>query len=144
MGYVVKFVLIYGILLASWFGLKDVYAKYFRNTSQALFGTFGANGIVDFQPITKRDKLDHNSEEFDITVIFLNREMIKKFKKQALARGDRGNVGINFKTKKLLIVSRGIGYLPTILVVALVTATPIALSRKVQGLFFSLIFGDAS
>ncbi len=137
--YVVKFIMVYGILLASWFVVKDYYAEYFRIASQALFGAFGDEGIVDFQPMTKTDKLDHNSEEFDITVIFLNREIVKRFEKQVLARGYRGTVSIDFETKKSFLVSRGIGHLPTILVVALIVATPFAISRKMSAIFFGLI-----
>ena len=138
-GMVLRFALLYGLLYWGWIGVKDFYPKVFRNAAQYMFGEFGSSGVVIFQPVSEQEKLDKTFQEHDVTVLFLNQQIMDELSLQASNQGNTGTVEVKVEIKKSFLISRTLGYIPTIFVVALVLATPSGTSRKLSALFAGLI-----
>ena len=102
--FALRLLLVYGLLIIPWPGLKSGYGSLFRTSGNGLLHAFGFRGIVELRPPAE----EHAA--WDI-------EMHMK----------------NLKTRERWHVeysSRGWGYLPTAAIVALILATPLAWSRR--------------
>lgn len=110
--FAVRLLLVYGLLIVPWPGLKEGYGNLFRSCGDSLFGSFGSQGVVAFRSPPKKhaawDTLVH-------------------FRKRGNASG-----------WKLEFSSRGWAYLPTAAVVALVLATPLPWTRRWRALILAL------
>jgi hypothetical protein len=117
-GFCVRFILIYGLLIAPWPGLEGAYAKFFRAGGGFLFESFGSKGKVIFEPYSQKDVAD-------TTLTLVNRKQI----------GPDGQAPAWWTH----ISSRYSGYLDAVFVVSLILATPIPWSRKSRALFLGVI-----
>ena len=115
------FILAIGLLLAPWPGLKDGHAHALRAVGNALFGHFGAKGIVVFRA------LDDGADPLHNTIIYLgNRDRL-------LPGGQLDVVSVKFS-------SRYTAWLPAALVAALVLATPLPWRRRWVALGWGLLW----
>ena len=109
--------LFYGLLDAPWPGLQERYSAAYRAAGNYLFGSFGSDGVVRFQPRPS------GQVRVDTDVI--------------LARRD-SNMG-----RAVTQTPRRLGYLPTAEVIALIVATPIPWARRCWALLWGLILVHA-
>ena len=113
LGFVVRAMIVYGVLVAPWPGLREGYANGFRFAAGMAFGHFGRDGLVSFHPLSGNDSgMD--------TQIRL---------------GKRGEPYIGPIKHNTRIAD----YLPTSCVIALVIATPIPWSRRWKALLWGLV-----
>lgn len=104
MRFALRLLLVYGLLIIPWPGLKSGYGSVFRTCGNGLVQPLGLGGMVEFRPPPEKHAA------WDV-------EMHMK----------------NPKTRKQWHVeysSRGWAYLPTAAIVALIVATPLAWSRR--------------
>ena len=111
-GFLLKFVLIFGLLIAPWPGWNDFYAGYFRGFGQLAFGASEGKRVVDFSP----SKPEQLASGLDTQLTLGNRDLLDSRGKGSLKR-------VNLDT-------RSIGWVPTALTAALVLATPIPWRRR--------------
>ncbi len=111
------FVLVYGLLMAPWPGLRTAYSRFYRASAASLFGSFGSKGIVHFR--------QSGNVEYDTDVLIFNRDRVK----------DNGGPVV----VQLGINSRYGGYMSTVFLIALVAATPIFWRRKGWAMVWGMI-----
>jgi hypothetical protein len=118
--FLLRFLVIFGLLIAPWPGLNQAYSGYFQSLGQMVFGSSGES--------PRKVTVEPSSGErvgLDTRIILQN---------TAFAASDG---------KKLLraeeIDSRSIGWVPTALTVALVLATPIPWTRRLTALAGGLV-----
>ncbi len=110
--FAIRLVLVYGLLIVPWPGLKEGYGTLFRSCGDSLFGSFGSQGVVSFRaPPTKHAAWD----------------TVAHFRKRGNASG-----------WKLEFSAWSWGYLPTAAVVALVFATPAPWKRRWRAMLLAL------
>jgi hypothetical protein len=113
-GFFVRLVLLYGLLVMPWPGLLASYAAGYGAVGNAIFGSFGRDGVVRFEPLAAgREKMDT-----EISI---------------------GNLRTRPPPKRAEHSARLTGYLPTAEVVALILATPIAWRRRWKALLWGLL-----
>jgi hypothetical protein len=110
--FVCGFAVIYGLLLAPWPGWADFYGQYFRDGGNAIFGSNGGERILRFEAHRQTQGLS----SIDSRIVLGN---------HALATSD-GKMPVTM----LGLDSRGIGWVPTALTIALIVATPIPWQRR--------------
>ncbi len=137
--HVLGFVLLYGLFLCAWIVVQGFYANQLMGIGKYLFGNFRSNGVVIFQPISAQDKMDRALEDHDVTVLFLNEKIMKDLRQQAASQGKTGGFGARLELEKSNLISRTVGYLPTILVAALILASPLSKVRKMKALAAGLL-----
>ncbi|MDX1388557.1 MAG: hypothetical protein R3344_05180 [Acidobacteriota bacterium] len=106
-------ILVYGVLAVPWPAVRAGYAAVYRGVANVVFGSFGGDGIVRFEPA--------GSDEAGMDTLIQVRR--------------RGSSVVGTTTHD----SRLTGYLPTIEVVALILATPVAWSRRWRALLWGLL-----
>ena len=107
------FVLLYGLLVLPWPGVKQAYASFFRAGGNVLFKSFGSRGSVRFvPPDSEHDKWDTEGH--------------------LIHRGRPTYWRIGFSSRRM-------GYLPTIALTALVLATPIPWRRRGWALLWGIL-----
>lgn len=121
-GFLIRFGVVYGLLIVPWPGIEEAYAYYFRAIGQYALGSFGSKGIVRFEAETERIRY---TMPFDTKVLVANREI-------QLTHG-KSRAG-SFHTN-----SRYGGYLPTALVAALILASPLPRRRRLRALCWGMI-----
>ncbi len=108
-----RLLLLYGLLVAPWPGLKQAYGSFFRACGNKLFHSFGTGLRVDFRPPPVEQPA------WDVEAY--------------MSDGRKpGSWHIEYS-------SRGWGYLPTAAVMALVLATPLTWRRRCVALFWGLV-----
>ena len=117
-GFLWRFVLIYGLLIAPWPGWSAAYGRWFRAFNQSIFVS-NEHRMLQFE--TARDV----SPPLDTQITLANRDRVDA----------RGHV----PAKKLGLDSRGIGWVPTALLVALTLASPVTWCRRLRALLASLL-----
>jgi len=120
-GFVCRFVLIYGLLIAPWPYVTEAYAQFFRAGGNFLFGSFGSNGLVLFEAHPRADRV------IDTSIELYNREQI-----------GQSPAGGTFVIQAIAS-SRYMGYLNTAFVIALILATPIPWRRRGWALLWGVI-----
>ncbi len=120
--FLVKFIAAYVVLAILWGPIKHTQAEFFRQKTTFFFGNFKKEGAVTFS------KQNQNGHE--IRASLFN----KKLQAAARQAGRR-----DFRVYKLPLNSWQIGYLPTILFLALLIATPISIKRKLWAALWGLI-----
>ena len=112
-GFLVRFLLVFGVLLVPWPGLGHAYAVLFRAGGDLVLGSFPSGVDVRFRP------LPEGEAKWNTELVVRNRQT------QAV-----GSVPMS---------SRSMGYVPTAVLVGLVLATPIPWPRRRRALFWGLI-----
>ena len=118
--FLLRFLVIFGLLIAPWPGLNQAYSRYFQSLGQMVFGASGdgPRKVVIEPSSGKRAGLD--------TLIILQNT--------ALTMSD-GRKDLRAEE----IDSRSIGWVPTALTIALVLATPIPWTRRLTALAGGLV-----
>jgi hypothetical protein len=114
-----RFMVVFGLLIAPWPGWNGIYAHYFQALGQMAFNPGESKRVVEFKP---------NTGEFpqlDTQVTLGN-----------LALADSSGRAL---VKRTEIDTRSIGWVPTALTGALVAATPIPWRRRLTALFAVLV-----
>jgi len=117
----VRFALIFGLLIYPYRGLDEGYASYFRLLGTMVFDRDGDARVVRFEA----HEIQHGFSILSTQMLVAN----------------RGTVDANGRGKVLLVDldTRSIGWIPTALTIALVLATPIPWRRSVWALFWGLV-----
>ncbi len=113
------FALLYSLLIVPWSGFPRAYGNYFRSIIRIVF-TDDSRRILRVEDDTQEAR-----PPIDTKITLANREQIKP--------DGQG------PAKILLLDSRGIGFIPTGLIVALTLATPVSLRRRLSALLVSLV-----
>ena len=111
-GFVLKLLLLYGLLAAPWPGVRGAYSVAYRAAANLVFGSFGG-GVVRFRASPS------GREEMDAEIVIRNR-------RSPVAGTTPHN-------------SRMTGYLPTAEVIALILATPIPWPRRWRALLWGVV-----
>lgn len=121
---------LYAFLMAPWPGLERGYAYTFRAGGNAVFARFWfwGDGLVRFRDLTSLKAGDLVPGTPSIQA-----EGIKDTLMELRSRAAPGSIGY------LRTSSRYIGYSPTVLVIALILATPIAWSRRGRAAIWGLL-----
>ena len=114
------FVLVYGLLIVAWPGFNEAYAAYLRELGRLAFVRNDSQRILRFDPAKQPAR-----KNLTTRIIIGNRQQID---------GEG-----NFPATVLQVDTRLIGSMPTALVVALITATPIAWKRRAWALLWGVL-----
>jgi len=115
--FLLKAVVIYGLLALPLTFYDQLYGDFYRKLAGSFFNTFRETGLVRFKEGVKPE----------LTHINIGN--------RALPRGPGGAI----KTLPIDINTRYLGYLPTILLIALVLASPVPWKRKLMALALGLV-----
>jgi hypothetical protein len=116
-----RFAVIYGLLLVPWVGWTDIYATYFRTIGALIFGGNEDHRIIRFEE--HRETRGYSS--IDTRIVLANRDLGTSDGKMPIV-----NLGLD---------SRGVGWIPTALTIALILATPLPWRRRASALLWGLI-----
>jgi hypothetical protein len=119
-GFLVRLAVIYALLIVPWPGFREGYGRYLQVLGQAVLGTDRGRPQVRFEtvPATERRGLDL---------------------RVALAHPERVDVRGMVPVQYLDLDSRGIGWVPTALTLALIAATPVPWRRRGWALLAGLL-----
>lgn len=112
-GILVRFVIVYGALMALWPVAADEYGAFFRAGGELIFGSFGSTRTVRFRTLTEPDGTN------DTSFRIINRT--------------------SGEWTKLNTSSRYMGYFSTGVLAGLVLATPIPWRRRARALLWGLL-----
>jgi len=118
-GFLGRFALLYGLLIIPWPGFNAAYARFFRGLGDLTFAHESGKRLVRFEPVPA--ELHH---VLGTRIVLANRDQI-----------DRNGNGL---VKYLELDTRGVGWVPTALLVALVLASPVSLRRRCWALLWGL------
>jgi hypothetical protein len=118
-GFLVRFVIGYALLIVPWPGFGSLYSGYFRTLGQTVLGR-DSGRLVRFEAVPAQ--LHH---------LLDTRVLLAKLKP--------GESGATFQVSYLELDARGIGWVPTALMVALVVATPVSWRRRGWALLWGLL-----
>ena len=117
--FVLRFGLIYGLLIAPWPGAKPVYSDYLQSLGRMALADDGPR-MLQFQPLTDPDhKWPSN---YDTSIYVSNRELLDNDGKA--------------KTFMLVVDAWQMGWTPTAFFLALTLATPVSWRRRLWTLFW--------
>jgi hypothetical protein len=114
MGFLLRFAVIFGLLIAPWRGWNEAYSHYFQSLYGFLFNWGQTNRVVTLQPSPP------SYAPLDTQVILANASLVDS--------AGRGPI------RRTEFDSRSIGWVPTALTLALVAATPIPWRRRLAAL----------
>jgi len=120
-GFLFRFVLIFGLLIAPWPGWNELYGHYFRGLGQMAFSRDEGKRVVLFAPYEGQAA----ASSLDTRLTLGNRDLL-----------DGGGKGL---VKRTELDTRSIGWVPTALTMALIMATPIPWRRRGLALLGGLI-----
>jgi hypothetical protein len=110
----VVFLTAYMIMIVPQTRIGNFYGDFFRNMANRFLGQVGDAGIVIVKP--------QENERFD-TMLFISKKSLWQ--------------GTSYKGDKYNISSRTLGFLPSVLMLALIIATPVKWKRKITALIIS-------
>ncbi len=120
LGFLLRFAVVFGLLIVPWPGLNQAYSSYFRSLGQMVFNpSSGAQRMVIFSPASGKIP-----------------GMDTRLTLENAALADSTGRGLVEHTE---IDSRSIGWVPTALTMALVLATPIPWLRRLAALVGGLV-----
>ena len=119
-GFLSRFALTYGLLIVPWPGFNAAYGSYFRGLGQAVFAREGERRILYFEAVPKK-----LHRVLDTRIALANRDQF-----------DRSGRGPG---RYLELDTRGVGWVPTALVLALILATPVPWRRRGRALLWGLL-----
>ncbi|MGD2109138.1 MAG: hypothetical protein PVI86_07075 [Phycisphaerae bacterium] len=111
---VALFILLYALLSAPWPGVQEGYSAAYRAVGNAVFGSFGSEGVVRFEPRTA----SYRWADTSVTIA---------------RRGSQQGLEIPEDPRLQ-------GYLPTVATLALIAATPIPWSRRWRTLVWGFLW----
>lgn len=111
-GFLVPMLALYALFMAPWPGVREAYAGASRVACQALLGSFGGRGQVFFRP-----SLRHEPGSMSVTL-----------RRKGSRASTTGSIGTRYQ-----------GYVPTVLVISLVLATPLPWRRRWLALLWGLL-----
>jgi hypothetical protein len=114
-----RFIFLFGMLVAPWPGWNDHYADFFRSFGQRFLNRENIPRLVSFSPSTGP------TGGLDTRLTLANR-----------AQRDASGHGMLLTTS---LATRSIGWIPTALTVALIMSTPIPWGRRVSALVLGLV-----
>lgn len=117
----VRFALIFGLLIYPYRGLDEGYASCFRFLGTIVFDRDGDARVVRF----RAHEIQHGFSTLSTQMLVANRELV-----DSSGRGKALLVDLD---------TRSIGWIPTALTIALVLATPIPWRRSARALFWGLV-----
>jgi hypothetical protein len=120
-GAILRFVVIFGLLVIPWPGWNEFYSSYFRALGQAAFSRQDDQRVVLFQP----HHVQHGFSSLDTDMTLGN---------SALA----DNAG-NGLAETLTLDTRSIGWMPTALTMALILATPVPWKQRGWALLWGFV-----
>ena len=120
-GFLSRFVLIYGLLILPWPGWNDLYSHYFRTLGRMAFSREHDRRIILFEPY----HAEHDFTPLDSEMIMGNRDTV-----------DPSGQGLS---STLDLDTRSIGWIPTALTLALILATPVPWRRRGWALVWGLL-----
>jgi len=118
--FIAKFAFAYALLLAPWPGTDAWYARGFRGVGQLAFGREADGRLVEFQPVLA--ELGHT---LDTRIL--------------LAQRDPLDPAAPVVGHYLELDTRGVGRVPTALVLALILATPVSWRRRGRAMLWGLV-----
>jgi hypothetical protein len=118
-GFLLRFALLFGLLILPWPGWHQAYGAYFRAFAQRVFEEHDGQRRMAFAPVAAP------GDPFDTRISMGNRALL-----------DADGKGLLMRTE---VDSRSIGWIPTALTLALIVATPIAWSRRIPALAAGLV-----
>jgi hypothetical protein len=120
-GFLCRFVLIYGLLILPWPGWNGVYSHYFQALGRVAFSRDHDRCIILFQ--------DYHTQQgyspLDTKMVMGNRDTI-----DSNGRGLSSTIDLD---------TRSIGWIPTALTAALILATPVPWRRRCWALLWGLL-----
>jgi len=119
-GFLWRFALAYGLLIAPWPGFNAAYGRYFRSLGQRVFAHESGPRELRFEAVPA--ELRHR---LDTRIVVANR-----------AQFDRNGAG---PAKFLELDTRGVGWVPTALTLALILATPIPWPRRSMAVLWGVV-----
>jgi hypothetical protein len=117
---IILFFLVYGALLAPWPGLDDAYGSWIRTAGNLAYSWGHRGWAVSFQRLAK-----DASQPFDSRVLLVNTQA-------ELPKGARRALYLKLDT-------RGIGWVPTAFLTALVVASPVSRRRRLGSLLLGTL-----
>ena len=114
------FLLLYGLLLVPWPGWNATYGRFFRSLGGVCFGREGSRWVVHFQPAENPPR-----PEIDTAIL--------------LAPNLSPDAAGQVHGKILSLDTRGVGWVPTALLIALVLASPVPWFRRLTALILGLL-----
>jgi len=120
-GPVVRFTIIFGLLVFPWPGWNEIYGGYFRALGQAAFSRQDDQRIVRLAPHHEQ----HGFSSLDTQMTMGNRALVD-------------NEG-NGQAKIIGLDTRSIGWMPTALTMALILATPVPWRQRAWALLWGLL-----
>ncbi len=122
LGFLLRFGLIYGLLIAPWPGWSELYSEGFRAVGNAVFGSSEGQRLLYFEAHRETRGL----ASLDTRIVRGNRALA-----DSTGKGTGQMLGID---------PRSIGWTPTALTIAFIAATPIPSRRKVGALIWGLLW----
>ena len=119
-GFVGRMILIYGLLIIPWPGFNATYGRYFRALGGLAFAHESGPHLLRFEPVPEAPQ-----HPLDTRLLLADRAQL-----DASGRGPVQYVALD---------SRGIGWVPTALLLALILATPLPWRRRVWALLVGLM-----
>lgn len=120
LGFLGRFIFVYALFTGLWFSVDTHYAQAFRALGNLILGDLGTQGIVHFLPLEVDAKTEHKD-----TALLLTTQ----------ANLAQQQVELSW----VIVSSRDSAYIPTVLLIALILASPISGLRKQLALFHGLI-----
>jgi hypothetical protein len=124
-GSLLRFAVIFGLLIFPWPGINDIYGAYFRSFGNFVFNREDSPRLVSFDPHI----LVHDFSTLNTRLTLANRT----------TPDSKGN----FPAKQIDLDTRSIGWIPTALTISLIAATPIPWGRRVGALLAGLVLVHA-
>ncbi len=119
-GFLWRFALVYGLLILPWPGFNKIYGGYFRTLGQMTFSRDGGQRYLQFEAVP-----EELHRQLDTRVALVNRDQLN--------REGKGPV------RYLELDSRGVGWVPTALLLALILATPVPWRRRGVAMMLGII-----
>jgi hypothetical protein len=121
LGFLIWFVLIFGLLILPWPGWNEIYGYGFRAVGNAVFARDGEKRVLYFEAHRQTRGLS----AIDTRITIGNRDLV-----DSSGKGLAAMLGLD---------TRSIGWLPTALTIALIVATPIPWQRRAWSLMLGLL-----
>lgn len=119
--FVLRFAVVYGLLIMPWPGWKEVYSEYYRSLGNMVFGGGEERRSVDFERNTERVW----PVNFDTLIVVANRDQL-----------DHNGIGPQIR---LGLDTRQMGWIPSAVFLALTLAVPMTWKRRVSAWIWGVL-----
>src|ERR1700690_2560172 len=121
LGFLIRFVLVFGLLILPWPEWNELYGQGFRAVGNAVFARDGEKRILYFEA----HRQTKGFSTIDTRITIGNRDLVDSTGKGLAAR-----LGLD---------TRSVGWIPTALTIALIMATPVPWRRRAWAMLWGLI-----